>query len=103
MSFNNTSIIIIIPASKLNAANDYFEKNGYGPLNFQIGIIRKTDPDSQAARGYVAGFQADSGLLALAEKIKDMDLSNVKVIIGNNARKRAKIILDDNGFRLKPT
>jgi len=102
MSYNIFPAVVMIPANKLTAANNFFEKHGYGPDNFQKAIIKKTDPDDQAARGYIAAFQADMGLLALLDKIKEMDITNVKIIIGNNARKRVKIILDENDFRLKP-
>lgn len=102
MSYNTISVVIIIPASKQTAANNYFQKHGYGPNNFQKEIIGISDPDNQPARGYIAAFQADTGLLALLEKIREMDISNVKIIIGINARKRAKVILTENDFRLKP-
>lgn len=102
MSFHTVPLVIIIPAGRLAAANAYMKRHGYGADNFRRAIIRATDPDSQAARGYVATFQADAGLLAAVRIVRNLDQTNIIIIAGRGARKRARQLLTARGYRLKP-
>jgi hypothetical protein len=103
MSFHTSEVIILIPHARLAQANTYLERNGYGPDNFKIPLILKSDADNRdPPRGWGLMLSADMGLIALAKKVLAMDVTNVKILFGPKARRRAKQFLDENNLRIRP-
>ena len=96
------NVVVLIKADRLEQANNFLERRGYGPNNFgQHALILKTDPDDAAPRGYGTEIPADAALLATLQKVAASH-PQARIFVGDRSKKHAKEFIDAQGYRLKP-
>jgi hypothetical protein len=97
-------VVAIVRAAIVDNANDWMERQGYGPNNFSRELILIADPDDAAPKGYAAEFPAEPSLRTiLANKIATMP--NAYIFWSKDrktARQKALQFITDKGYRVKP-
>lgn len=99
-------VIAIVKATIVDAANNWMERQGYGPNNFSIPLIQIADPDTQPARAWAAEFQAEPSLRTIIHRKIDSLAPNAFVFWSKDrktARQKAKAFIQSKGYRIKPT
>lgn len=98
-------VVLLIVASKKDAAQNYLRKQGYGFDLLTKAFILKTDPDSAPARGYGVGFWCSAGdRTVIHNKVKEVG-NDAKVFWSTDKKQAiqlAKQKIDQWGYRVKP-
>lgn len=104
MGYHKIHAVLIIPATLLTQATNFLRKHGLGTGHLHRALIRKTDPDNQAPRGYAAIMRLDEGGWAVIKKAVE-GRANCYVFADMRKRQAAASALnfiDSKGFRIKP-
>ena len=105
MGYYRIFAVILIPADKVEQARAFLLKHGIGTGILTKAIIRITDPDDQAPRGYAGMVRVDNGGWAA---IKKAVAGQANCYVFGDMRKKqaassALAFIKAKGFRLKPS